>query len=202
MDYRPPADCAKYFPTAECNNWVLAPWLPQYNDAFAAWQKNAATLISAPDAIVYDGALLAGKIGVYLPQNGSPFTYGKAGPPRGQVVYDRVHRIALYGQGCCSWAEVVLAADVPRPPRAVAEQNLASVHTSRGVRLGMTTAQVQAIYGRAPLKAVPSFPEVQQIAYTTVPPPQPNAKSAQCGQFENFYFRNNRLILIQMATGC
>jgi len=133
--------------------------------------------------------------------------YGDAGPTKGYVVYDPVHRIAFYEQGCCSWEDLVAAADTPAPPKPVVMRDLQNLTTMRGVRLGQTVRQVERIYGAATLLAVHGHPHVEFLAYTTWPPyihagHYPPHWRDPCGQFENFYFRQGRLMLIQLSNGC
>ncbi len=41
------------------------------------------------------------------------------------------------------------------------------------------------------------------LAYTTWPPRNKLSKThSECGQFQNFYFRNDRLVQIQLGNGC
>jgi hypothetical protein len=86
--------------------------------------------------------------------------YGSAGPPKGRAVYDPQHRLAFYEQGCCSWSDVVAAADVSPPPKRVVVRDLRALSTVRGVRLGQTPADVVKIYGRGALIAVKGHPGV------------------------------------------
>lgn len=204
VTYRPPKDCARYLPASTCANWVLAPWLPSYTFASDLWAAGRARRIGRRDGFVYEREreLPGVPLGFIGPDDGTPFTYGTAGPPRGEVVYDYAHRIAFYRRGCCSWNEVV-AAYAPPPPKRVIDRNLAALHTTRGIHLGMSPAQVRKIYGVAPMLAVPGTPAVRVLAYTTRPPRKSlKMVSSPCGQDENFYFRRARLVQIQIGNGC
>jgi hypothetical protein len=120
-------------------------------------------------------------------------------------VYDPVHRIVFYGEGCCSWSDLVAAADVRPPRHRIVERDLRALQTLRGVRLGMSPMQVMSVYGRAKLLAVVGHPRVRMLAYTTWPPVASAIQGAgplQCGQFQTFYFRHQRLVLIQLGNGC
>ena len=189
-----PAVCVQYFHAA-CSQ-ALGEWLPGI--FYAAFWDHAAVIVRR-DAFRYEGespqpsALVRGK----PPLDGTFFSYGDAGPPKGRVVYDYAHRIAFYNQHCCSWGEVVAALASP-PPKRVVDRDLSTLRTIRGIRLGMSPSQVQAIYGRATRVAVPGHPGTVALAYTTVP----RRSKSQCGEFQNFYFHHGRLVMIQIADGC
>lgn len=122
---------------------------------------------------------------------------------RGRALYDRAHRIAFFHQGCCAWGEEVAAADAPAPPKSIVARNLLELSTVRGIRLWQTVAEVAKIYGGSTLIPVAGNPGVSVLPYTTWPPRRSaNHVRAPCGQFENFFFREHRLILIQLENGC
>jgi len=195
-------DCARFFHNA-CSE-ALGAWLPSYARSNDAWQRRAATHISRRDRFVYEGERpkTPQLFGFQGPEDGTFFVYGNAGPPRGHVVYDYAHRLTFYDQGCCSWHDVVAAADVPSPPKGVVARNLISLHTIRGIRLGQTPSQVMHIYGKSALLAVPGYSKVRMLAYTTWPPARTLTTIHTCGQFENFFFHRDRLMLIQLGNGC
>jgi hypothetical protein len=128
---------------------------------------------------------------------GTAFAHGDAGPPQGLVVYDRLHRLAFYGQGCCSYFTVVLAANVGPPPVSVADRNLTHVKTDAGVGLGDSPASVMRIYGRARLQRVASHPEMQILDYENRTPPKPT-----CVQHQQFGFTQDRLRFISIDDAC
>lgn len=164
-----------------------------------------ATYVSQRDAFVYEGEPT--ESGDYLgfqgPADGTFLVYGDAGPPKGRIVYDYAHRIAFYEQGCCSWHDVV-AGYAEKPPAAVVDRDLRPLKTVRGMHLGMTSAEVTFIDGPATEQRVPRYEGVYVLSYTTWPPGSINAKVVHtpCGQFQNFYFRDDRLVLIQLGNGC
>ena len=171
-------------------------WLPEFGDSETWW--DVATRVDRRDEFVYNREGPGGG-----PADGTRFVHGSAGPSGGQAVYDRVHAIAFYEQGCCSWNDVVAAAGVPAPPKDVPARNLLGLSTVRGVRLWLTEAEVMKIYGRATLEPVAGHPGVSVLPYTTWPPRKSIASvHSPCGQFENFFFRANRVILIQLGNGC
>lgn len=193
--YRPPANCKRFFGAA-CSRWLIGAWLPTYGDSNNPWQEGRVHYIHQSDAFRMHA------------NRGTFFVYGKAGPPRGHAVYDSAHRIAFYEQGCCSWHDVVAAADVGPPPTSVISRDLTRLRTIRGVHLGMSPAGVMSIYGRGKMRDVIAHLGITILAYTTWPPAagvvrRPVAViSGSCGQFENFYFRAKRLVLIQLGNAC
>jgi hypothetical protein len=195
-------ECVRLYRTA-CSE-ALGKWLPTFALANDFWSRNSATHITRSDGFSYEGqrAPTPGAEGLEGAKDGTFFVYGNAGPPKGQVVYDYAHHVAFYDQGCCSWHDSV-AAYAPPPPKRVVNRDLTQLHTVRGVRLGMSPEQVQRIYGKATLRNVRGYNGVDVLPYTTFPPrDQANAIYTPCGQFENFFFQNDRLVLIQIGNWC
>jgi hypothetical protein len=142
-------------------------------------------------------------LGFQGPDDGTPFVYGAAGPTRGHVVYDPAHRIAFFEQGCCSASEVVAAADVVPPPKHVVTNDLSGLSTVRGIRLGETPTAVMQIYGKSKMLTVTGHAGLQMLAYTTWKPfKSVSTVASPCGQFQNFVFRQERLIYIRFGNGC
>jgi hypothetical protein len=194
-----PPDCVKYFHDA-CSQ-ALGEWLPDFAYSNDFWDE--AKRIAQRDGFSYEkeqppSPNLLGYMG---PADGTFFSYGEAGPPRGHVVYDYQHHIAFYDQGCCSWHDAVAGYASP-PPKPVVNRDLTALKTVRGIRLGMSPGEVEAIYGASPLRVVPKSPRVFVLAYTTWPPRNKLPLMYKCGQFQNFYFRHNRLVMIQFGNGC
>jgi hypothetical protein len=164
----------------------LSAWLPAFANSSAFWDD--AVHISQRDEFSYIGA------------NGTSFVVG---PARGRVVYDYTHHIALYHVGCCAWGDVVLGY-ASLPPERVVNRDLTALHTVRGIRLGMSPGGVTLRYGANTLRRVPRAKDVYVLAYTTWPPKSQmiGITRSPCGQFQNFYFRNDRLVLIQLGNGC
>jgi len=199
--------CVKLYHGA-CNE-ALGAWLPGFGDAAEAWRHGHATTIQQRDGFVYENEKPASPrfLGFQGPDDGTFFVYGNAGPPKGHVVYDALHRVAFYQQGCCSWNEVVAASNTSHPPLLVVARDLSGLHTVRGIHLGMRPAEVTRIYGASSLLTVPGRAGVTMLAYTTWKPLASGqsvgeAFGGTCGQFENLYFRADRLILIQLGNGC
>jgi len=193
-------ECVKYFHSA-CSE-ALGKWLPLFVRSNDFW--DAATHVSRRDGFVYLGYRPRSDdfLGFQGPRDGTFFVYGNAGPPKGNVVYDYAHHIAFYKQGCCSWTDVV-AAYSPPPPKRVVNRDLTALHTVRGIHLGMSPQQVQRVYGQARFTRVPGYPNVYVLAYTTWPPSKTvTIVHMPCGQFENFFFKHGRLIMIQLGNGC
>jgi hypothetical protein len=163
-------------------------WLPTFGSA-NAFQKQASHL-SQFDRINYFAPWIPSAPDLRLqPADGTYFVYGDTNPRTVRVVYDYAHNITFYEQGCCSTREFVAAYASP-PPDAVANHDLATLVTFRGIHLAMSPGDVQRVYGPARLKPIPQRPGVLVLAYT-----------APC-QFRNFFFINDRLVLIQFAAGC
>jgi hypothetical protein len=195
-----PPECVQYFHAA-CNE-ALGEWLPTFSKSSVFW--DAATHVSVRDAFVYESepSEPSDRFGFEGPADGTSFVYGFAGKPAGRVVYDYAHRIAFYEYGCCSGLDVVAAYAAP-PPTTVGDRDLRALKTVRGIHLGMTSAEVTFIYGSATPQRVAYFPDVDVLPYTTWPPSKEETMiHSPCGQFENFYFRDDRLVLIQLGNGC
>ena len=194
-----PPDCVQYFHAA-CNE-ALGEWLP---GLFPGGSGHASTAVRQRDAFVYENQpiRLATFPGVQGPADGTRFVYGDAGPPRGRVVYDYAHGIAFYDDGCCSWREVV-EGYASAPPTQVVNRDLRAMKTVRGVQLGMSVPDVVHIYGAAALRPVPHQPGVRVLEYST----RPSASELKsgftvCEQHQRFYFRDDRLVEIELGYGC
>jgi hypothetical protein len=195
------AMCRPYFHDA-CSE-ALGRWLPGFSAGFGSDWSARATHVSQRDHFVYEGERddhlsVLQSIG---PRDGTRFVFGTAGPPRGEVVYDPTHHIAFYDVGCCSWRAFVAAAGTPAPPKSVANRDLRNLATARGARLWMTPEEIRGIYGNATFRALPGLKGVSVLSYSAVIPPTPQVYSP-CVQEQNFFFRTNRLILIQLVNAC
>jgi hypothetical protein len=194
-------ECVKYFKSA-CSEAIGA-WLPTFG--FPSDDTSKDTRVTARDGFVYENEKPSAPeyLGYQGPYNGTFFVHGNSGPPKGRLVYDYVHHIAFYQQGCCSWNEVVAAAHVAPPPKQVVSHDLTTLHTVRGIHLGMRSADVMRIYGSATLLPLSLHPGVKELAYTTWLPQKPgNPVTLPCGQDESFFFRHDTLILIRLGNGC
>ena len=179
-----PPICAQYFPST-CNQ-AVGEWLPQFATPDAFWDH--ATHITQRDR---------------FPQNpkGGTLIVFTVEMQKAYVIYDAAHGRVFYETGCCSWDETVLAY-VFAPPKTLANQNLWPLKTVRGVTLGMDPWEVMRIYGSSERRIVENT-DLIVLAYTTWPPRNKLSKTkSECGQFENFYFRLNKLIEIQIGDGC
>ena len=192
-------DCAKYFHDA-CSE-ALAAWLPTY--ALRPDSRDRASRTSEQDDFVYEGKSLRSDYPIELqgPRDGTFLVYGSAGPPRGRVVYDSVHHVAFYSVGCCAWREYALGYVASPPPKVVANRDLTGVRTVRGIRLDMSPAQVEAIYGASTLRTVAKAPHVFALSYKTGLKMAATIH-APCEQNVDFFFRAERLILISLGDGC
>jgi hypothetical protein len=193
-----PPECAQYFHQA-CSE-ALGEWLPGF--AFSSVFRGDAKHITHTDGFVYAGknAPSPDLLALRGPDDGTFFVYGDAGPPKGDVVYDYAHHIAFYDQGCCSWFESVAGYASP-PPKRIVDRDLSTLRTERGIRLGMSPADVEAVYGANTLRALPKTPGISVLAYTAVLK-MPSTIRAACEQDDNFYFRDSRLVLIQVGNAC
>ena len=184
-------------------NPALGAWLPSFGDVDQPWRNGQTTHVDQRDGFVYEGkSLVHGYFGQLGPKDGTFLVYGRAGPPRGHVVYDPVHRIAFYEVGCCSAEVVVAAADVLAPPSPVVAKDLSALRTARGARFGQTTTDVMHVYGVARPLPVSGHADMLVLAYTTWPPFKSLDGHNSCGQMQNFVFRHDRLIFIQFGNGC
>jgi hypothetical protein len=190
------AQCRQYFGSA-CNE-ALVNWLPQVPDA----EESRAAPTSVRDEIVDPAGTGERRFldmrGVY----GGTFFVREApgGPPRGHVVYDPLHRIAYYDEGCCSLHHVVISANVPPPPKKIVMRSLAALRTVRGIRLGAQPSAIQSIYGPATLRTVPGAPGEQTITYArAITRPAPNSV---CTAYTTFLFFTGRLTAIDFNEAC
>lgn len=196
-------DCLRFYHAA-CSE-ALGAWLPTFGEAADPWRRDQATRITRRDGFVYENEKprTADFLGFNGPSDGTFFVYGSAGPPKGHVVYDARHHIAFYQQGCCGGSDVVAAAGVSAPPKRLVDKDLTNLHTVRGVRLGMHAIDVMKIYGPSALIDVTGHSDLKMLAYTTWPPSKTIVMvHGPCGQFQDFYFKQDRLILIQLGNGC
>lgn len=189
---------------------TLGTWLPNPDTGFEAWRRKQVTVVKG-----YDYFVCGGVAKPTLPKNdfsypgsvcaplghGTAFVYGTAEPIRGRVVYDRTHRIVLYDKGCCAWRGFALSAGSATPPKPVAGADLSGVRTMRGIALGMTRKQLVTIYGAAAPHADKGRPGLTTLSYTTMTG-GPNGGGEACGQFQSFSFDNDRLVSIELLTGC
>ncbi len=189
------ASCRPYFGSA-CSE-ALGHWLPHIpNDQFAL--GHATTVVDEIVDPAGRGEIhFRGQRGVY---RGTFFVYGTAGPPRGSAVYDPVRRIAFYDEGCCAWHHVVVASNVPSPPKPIVMRSLAGVRTKRGIRLGDPRSAVLAVYGPALTHTVSGQPAQEIFSYSRVeknPPP-----NSPCEASMTFLFTRNRLTAMDFTKAC
>lgn len=178
-DVKPPSDCERYLHDW-CKNWKVAEWLPALMTGRA---------VSKPSHVNFRDAFTAS------PAEGTPFTYGKAGPPQGTVVYDYTNAIAFYSHGCCSWRSTVLAAEAGPPPIRVANRMLRNVRTLHGAALGDQFKRVEEIYGKATSQPVPGQTGMTFVSYE-------HPTSSICAQYQSFGFEHQRLIYIELLDAC
>lgn len=179
-----PPICAQYFPST-CNQ-AVGEWLPQFATPDMFW--DSATHITQRDSFPQS------------PNSGTLVVF-TIELQKAHVIYDAAHRRVFYETGCCSWDEVVLSY-AGAPPKPLVNGNLSLLKTTRGVRLGMSPLDVVRIYGTALPQRV-ARTNLTVFAYTTWPPRAKLSKThSECGQFENFYFQGETLVLIQLGNGC
>ena len=188
------ADCRATFKHAICSE-ALGRWLP--NVAYAAERDLPKTPTAVFDGFRGTRGTTQQSFWAYAPA-ATFFVHGNAGPPRGTVAYDKRHRIAFYGEGCCSYFSTVLAADVSPPPVTVVGAALTETRTDAGIRLGNAPADVTRVYGDAPLQRVTEHPGLQLLEYENAHPKKPGP----CVQQQTFAFRSGKLVLIRLYNGC
>jgi len=135
---------------------------------------------------------------------GTWFTYGNAGPPKGNAFYDYRHRFTYFQEGCCSWGREVLASGVSLPPKHLAARDLSHIRTKIGAHLGDSIGRIRKLYGAAPLLKATALPESGLLTYyVRYPwPPTTSTPSPSCGQTQNFAFEKRRLTYIELFRGC
>jgi hypothetical protein len=194
----PDSHCRPYFRDA-CSQ-AIGDWLPRVPQRLYPGRRRFAPT-SVNDEIVDPAG--AGEP-EFLSQrgvvNGTFFVYGTAGPPRGHLVYDSVHRIAFYDEGCCSWHHVVVVANVDAPPKRVATRTLTGLRTRRGIALGDAPSRIRTTYGPAPLRAVLGRSDEATLAYTR-PITFPGVYSP-CDGDTTFLFERGRLIAMDFTDAC
>lgn len=192
--------CPPYYHHA-CSE-AIGKWLPEMDDWYGfEFFDLKAKRVAFTDAFVYEGHKPKWRSGLYAgwalvaPRDGTFFVYGNAGPPKGSLVYDYARNTAFYEQGCCAWSEVVAAAGVMRPPKQVVARNLISLHTLRGVALGQSVREVLRLYGDAHVAVARHHPAIQRLSYL-------HEFDKNCGQSQNFIFKNGKLIYIALINSC
>jgi hypothetical protein len=195
--------------TVPAGNSALGPWLPNPDTGFTAWSNGQTAMTAQYDYFVCGSAHTPSvpKQDFDYPGSACPlFTHATAfeyAPEvKGSVVYDAAHAIVLYKKGCCAERGFALASGIKKPPRAVASADLSQVHTMRGIALGMSAAQVQAIYGPSKLHDAKGLPGVAALAYTTMKGTPTKPQGEPCGQYQSFFFRQGRVVSIELLTGC
>ena len=169
----PFATFAASMPWAEADP-VLWRWLPHAEDMFAPWRRGLTS--PAPLGFAEMFAL----------------------PGDARVVYDPVHRIVLYYDGCCAYQETVLATVAGPPPRKLPFASLGALRTAHGIALGASPRAVQRAYGPARLHRSTVAHELRVLSYYR----DHRLTGSSCGWFENFVFRANRLTEIHAGHSC
>jgi hypothetical protein len=190
------AQCRPYFGSA-CSD-AVGLWLPRFAAIGSSGPSGTPTRVV--DEIVDPagrGKLaflwLRGVVG------GTFVVYGSAGPPRAHVVYDPVHRIAYYDEGCCSWHHVVLASNVNPPPKPIASRSLVELRTARGIELGDDASRILATYGPAPFHPEAGAPSEQFLRYHRV---LFHPGSSPCDAITTFLFDRGRLAAMDFQQAC
>jgi hypothetical protein len=128
------------------------------------------------------------------PADGAAYSFA-IGKDTWHVVYDPVHRLAYYGEGCCSYHREVLLRVRTAAPRGVPRRDLSTMRTERGIRLGMTVAQVERREGPAPRTMGPTGNGRTALAYWS-------RVGTQCSLERTFVFARDRLQAIHVIEGC
>ncbi|HEX3458159.1 MAG TPA: hypothetical protein VHR97_09425 [Candidatus Baltobacteraceae bacterium] len=195
---------------ARAADTALGSWLPKADSGFNAWSRGQATQVTRYDYFVCGTSAepTLPKHDLHYPgsacpllKSATPFVYGAAEPIKGSILFDRSEGVVFFNTGCCAWRGYVLVAGTGAPPQQVARANLKDVRTARGIKLGMTPPEVIAVYGHALLRSGASRPGMGALYYTTMrgtPQKSPDA----CGQHQSFFFKQGRLVEIDLLMGC
>jgi len=188
--------CRPYFGAA-CSE-AIGKWLPRVPNAWMP--RTLVTNTTVRDRIIDPAGsgppAFLGMRGVY---QGTHFVYGLAGPPQGHAVYDPVHRIAYYDEGCCSWHEVVVASNAKAPPKTMATRSLVGLRTQSGIRLGDKPSLVESIYGRAEFRSVARSSHQLTLSYYRV---VRYPKYSPCDERTTFLFADGELTAINIIDEC
>jgi hypothetical protein len=191
------AMCRPYFGDA-CSE-AIGKWLPLVPNVLIA--PSLATRTTVRDRIIDSAGsgplTFLGMRGVY---RGTHFVYGSAGPPQGHAVYDPVHRIAYYDEGCCSWHELVIASNAKAPPKTIATRSLITLRTQSGIRLGDEPSLIEAVYGRAALRPVARALHQRTLSYYRVI--RYSQVYSPCGERTTFLFADGRLTAMNITDEC
>ncbi len=191
------AMCSRYFGSA-CSE-AIGKWLPRVPNAWIA--PTLAMRTTVRDHIIDpagSGPLtFLGMRGVY---RGTHFVYGSAGPPQGHAVYDPVHRIAYYDEGCCSWHELVIASNAKAPPKTIAMRSLVTLRTQKGIQLGDGPSLIESIYGWAQLRPVARASHQRTFSYYRVI--KYSQVYSSCDEHTTFLFSYERLVAIDITDEC
>jgi hypothetical protein len=179
---------------------AIGRWLPRVpQSAMIIGTRPSPTTVH--DEIVDPAGIGApGFLGQHSVVNGTLFVYGRAGPPKGSIVYDPANHIALYDEGCCAWHHMVLSANTGAPPKPVATRRLTGVRTLRGIALGDLPSRVRAVFGPAPLRPVPERSDETTLAYVRIlrfPPP-----NSPCEEANTFLFEHGHLVAMDFTNAC
>ncbi len=117
------------------------------------------------------------------------------------VLYDARHRVLALCFDDDAWSSFSLVANVPPPPFAVAEADLAGAVTQRGIHLGSPVGQVEAVYGRSHLVHVRGRPP--QLSYLReIPMPAPSGLRYSPESAEAWFtIVDGHVASISLATG-
>jgi hypothetical protein len=152
------------------------------------------------DTIIDPGGLEhPGSFGQGGPIFGTSFVYGNAGPTMGTAVYDRVHRIVYYAEGCCAWHHVVVASNVGPPPKLLVMRSLLKLRSSLGIKLGDPPSRIRATYGPAPFHSVPGSSTEQLLRYVR---PLAVRRDPTCDDMTTFLFNRGRLTGMDFRREC
>jgi hypothetical protein len=117
-----------------------------------------------------------------------------------QVLYDPRHRVLALCRHVDSWEAFSLVSNVPAPPFAVADADLAGVATRHGIHLGSSIADVEAVYGRSRLVRVDARTELSYRREIPVPGPSGVPYSPE-GAETWFAIVNGHVASISLGTG-
>jgi len=179
---------------------AIGKWLPRVPQSAITEDTHPAPTNVHDEIVDPAGAGERGFLGQRDVAKGTEFVYGMAGPPKGSVVYDPVHRIAYYAEGCCAWHHVVVASQVDAPPKHVVTRDLSGLKTRLGIGLGDRPLRIRGIYGPAQLRTVSGRSGEETLAYIRIihfPKPY-----SPCEEANTFLFAHGRLVALDFTAAC
>jgi len=174
---------------------AIVNWPADYGDGIDPWRRHRALSTPRRQSFVYEGRIESPFWGEGGPRDGSfGGFHDSLGYAKINIVYDAVHHIAFYQEGCCTSFSSVLT-DAPAPQQGIVQRDLSNVHTTLGIGLGDSPARVRALLGNAAMYPVRGHPDVEELSYVTI-------RHGVCGTRANFFFQRGRATRIELVDAC